>query len=99
MRPEFAFGYGALAHSHRENPLFDAFRRWPLVPSSQLLRLRSALLQCLELACPDNGRDLSDSSRKLLRLVTEELDRRSDTPAGAAVPPAGFRQARRRPHA
>ncbi|MCB5273329.1 hypothetical protein BJG92_00849 [Arthrobacter sp. SO5] len=98
MRPEFAWGYGALAHSHRANPLFDSFRRWPLVPSSQLLRLRTALLQCVELASPDNGRDLSDSARKLLRLVTDELDRRSGAPAGPAVPPAGFRQARRRPH-
>lgn len=96
MRPEFAFGYGALAHSHRANPLFDAFRRWPLVPSSQLLRLRSALLQCLELASPDNGRDLSESAGKLLRMVTDELDRRNGAPA---APPAGFRQARRRPHA
>lgn len=99
MRPEFAFGYGALAHSHRANPLFDAFRRWPLVPSSQLLRLRTALLQCVEVASPDNGRDISESARKLLGLVTGELERRNVAPAGPAVPPAGFRQARRRPHA
>lgn len=98
MRPEFAFGYGALAHSHRANPLFDAFRRWPLVPSSQLLRVRTALLQCVEVGSPDNGRDLSDSARKLLMLVSGELERRNGALAGPAVTPAGFRQARRRPH-
>jgi hypothetical protein len=69
------------------------------VPSSQLLRLRTALLQCVEVASPDHGRDLSDSARKLLLLVTDELERRNGAQAGPAVPPAGFRQARRRPHA
>ncbi|WP_346927816.1 hypothetical protein [uncultured Arthrobacter sp.] len=98
MRPELAGGYGSLAHAHGAELMFDSFRRWPLVPSSQLVRLRSALLQCVELASPDNGRDLSESAGKLLRLVTEELERRTDTP-GTAVLPAGFRRARRLPHA
>ncbi len=54
------------AHAHGAELMFDSFRRWPLVPSSQLVRLRSALLQCVELASPDNGRDLSESAGKLL---------------------------------
>ena len=78
--------------------MFDSFRRWPLVPSSQLVRLRSALLQCVELASPDKGRDLSESAGKLLQLVTDELERRNDTPSPADLP-AGFRRARRQPHA
>jgi len=98
MRPELAGGYGTLAHAHGAELMFDSFGRWPLVPSSQLVRLRSALLQCVELASPDNGRDLSESAGKLLQLVTDELERRTDTP-GPAVLPAGFRRARRIPHA
>ena len=100
MRPELAVGYASLAHAHGADLMFDAFRRWPLVPSAQLVRLRSALLQCVELASPDNGRHLSESAGKLLRLVTDELDRRRNGhPAGPAELPAGFRRARRRPHA
>ncbi|MDN4644367.1 hypothetical protein [Arthrobacter sp. PsM3] len=99
MRPELAVGYGSVAHAHGAGLIFDSFRRWPLVPSSQLVRLRSALLQCVEMASPDNGRDLSESAGKLLRLVTDELERRSGTPGRPAVPPAGFRHARRLPHA
>ena len=98
MRPELAGGYGSLAHAHGAELMFDSFRRWPLVPSSQLVRLRSALLQCVELASPDKGRDLSESAGKLLQLVTDELERRTDA-HGPAVLPAGFRRARRRPHA
>jgi hypothetical protein len=98
MRPGLAVGYGSPAHSHGAELIFDSFRRWPLVPSSQLVRLRSALLQCLELASPDKGRDLSESAGSLLQLVTDELERRNDTPGPAAVP-AGFRRARRLPHA
>lgn len=99
MRPELAGGYGPLAHAHGAELMFDSFRRWPLVPSAQLVRLRSALLQCVELASPDRGRDLSESAGKLLRLVTDELDRRNGHLAGPAEPPAGYRRARRLPHA
>lgn len=98
MRAELAVGYGALSHGHGAELIFDSFRRWPLVPSSQLARLRSALLQCVELASPEKGRGLSESAGKLLQLVTDELERRNDTP-GPAVLPAGFRRARRLPHA
>ncbi|MDZ4090395.1 MAG: hypothetical protein U1D68_04215 [Arthrobacter sp.] len=98
MRPELAGGYGSLTHTHGAELMFDSFRRWPLVPSPQLVRLRSALLQCVELASPDNGRDLSESAGKLLRLVTDELDRRNDHSAGPADLPEGFRRARRLTH-
>lgn len=99
MRPELAGGYGLLAHAPGAELMFDSFRRWPLVPSAQLVRLRSALLQCVEMASPDKGRDLSESAGKLLRLVTDELDRRNCHPAGPAEVPQGYRRARRRPHA
>ena len=94
-----AQGHGALAPGHGAGLMFDSFRRWPLVPSSQLVRLRSALLQCVELASPDNGRDLSESAGKLLQLVTDELDRRTGPSAGPAARRPGVRPARRRPHA
>lgn len=99
MRPELAGGYGSIAHVHGAGLIFDSFRRWPLVPSSQLVRLRSALLQCVDLASPDHGRDLSESAGKLLRLVTDELERRNGTRGRPAATPAGFRHARRLPHA
>ncbi|HSO91307.1 MAG TPA: hypothetical protein VLR70_09185 [Arthrobacter sp.] len=99
MRPELAGGYRSLAHGHGAELMFDSFRRWPRVPSPQLVRLRSALLQCVEVAAPDNGRDLSESAGTLLRLVTDELDRRSVHSAGPADLPEGYRRARRRPHA
>jgi hypothetical protein len=58
------------------------------------------LLQCVELASPDNGRDLSESAGKLLGIVTDELDRRrSGHQTGPVELPAGYRRARRRPHA
>lgn len=99
MRPALAGVHGPLAHAPGAELMFDSFRRWPLVPSAQLVRLRSALLQCVELASPNNGRDLSESAGKLLRLVTDELDRRNSRQAGPAVLRQGFRHARRRPHA
>ena len=99
MSPELAGGYGSTAHAHGAGPVFDSFRRWPLVPSGQLARLRSALLQCVEVASPDHGRDLSESAGQLLRLVTDELERRNSLAGPAMVPPAGFRNARRRRHA
>lgn len=97
MRREPAGVYGSLGHASGAELMFDSFRRWPVVPSAQLVRLRSALLQCVELASPDNGRDLSESAERLLRLVTDELDRRRNGPsAGPAVPPVAFRPTRRR---
>lgn len=67
----------AIAHANGVPRIFDSFRRWPLVPSSELLQLRTALLQCMELAAPESGRELSDSARRLLGLVTDELERRN----------------------
>lgn len=75
--------------------MFDSFRRWPLVPSAQLVRLRLALLQCVELASPDNGRDLSESAGKLLQLISDELDRRSGPSFPPAAAPLGSRHAGR----
>lgn len=66
----------AVVHAHGVPRIFDTFRRWPLVPSSQLLQLRTALLHCLELSGTEPGREPSDAARKLLRIVTEELERR-----------------------
>ena len=99
MRPELAGSHRSTAHAHGAELMFDSFRRWPRVPSPQLVRLRSALLQCFEVAAPENGRDLSESAGTLLRLVTDELDRRNGHSAGPAELPEGFRRARRRPHA
>lgn len=56
--------------------VFRSFRRWPLVPSPELQRLRSVLLKCDAVMGPDSVHELSDSARKLLELVTEELERR-----------------------
>lgn len=50
--------------------IFGTFRRWPLVPSDELLRLQATLTQCVELAGPEAADDL-------LRLVTQELQLRS----------------------
>ena len=61
---------------HRQVPqglpssqIFGTFRRWPLVPSAELLRLHATLTQCVELAGPGAVDDL-------LRLVTLELQLR-----------------------
>ena len=95
MRPEPAGAYGSHTWTAGAELMFDSFRRWPLVPSAQLVRLRSALLQCVELASPDNGRDLSESAGKLLQLVSDELDRRSGPSFPPAAAPLGSRHARR----
>jgi hypothetical protein len=50
--------------------IFGTFRRWPLVPSAELLRLQATLTQCVELAGPEAAHDL-------LTLVTQELQLRS----------------------
>ena len=51
--------------------IFGTFRRWPLVPSAELYRLQAALTQCVELAG-------SEAAHELLRLVTQELQQRSE---------------------
>ncbi|MET3950383.1 hypothetical protein [Arthrobacter sp. UYEF36] len=57
--------------------IFGTFRRWPLLPSAELLRLQATLKQCFEL-------DRSEAAQDLLRLVTQELQLRSvEEPADA----------------
>ncbi|MEC5190872.1 MULTISPECIES: hypothetical protein [unclassified Arthrobacter] len=95
MRPDPAAAYGPHTRTAGAELMFDSFRRWPLVPSAQLVRLRSALLQCVELASPGNGRDLSEPAGKLLQLVSDELDRRSGPSFPPAAAPLRARHARR----
>lgn len=71
---------GATPRSGDGPQIFDSFRRWPLVPSSELLQLRHVLLQCMELSGPETSRELSDAASRLLRLITEELERRKLPP-------------------
>lgn len=52
--------------------VFQAFRRWPLVPTADLLRLKATLECCISVA--GSG---SDSAHALLELINEELSRRS----------------------
>ena len=62
---------------HRQVPeglpsarIFGTFRRWPLVPSAELDRLRDALANCVELVG-------SEAADELLGLITKELKQRS----------------------
>lgn len=54
----------------RSPSIFGTFRRWPLVPSAELLRLRAALTRCVKLVG-------SDTARELLTLITQELQQRT----------------------
>lgn len=57
--------------------IFGTLRRWPLLPSAELLRLQATLTQCVEL-------DGSEAAHDLLALVTQELQLRSlEEPADA----------------
>ncbi|MEZ2391550.1 hypothetical protein AB6813_18765 [bacterium RCC_150] len=71
--------------------LFRTFRRWPLVPSPELLRIRAALQRCDATGTPGWPGGLSDSARELLDLVTGELERRhlADRIVGADGPDPG----------
>ncbi|WP_427170884.1 hypothetical protein [Arthrobacter sp. 92] len=62
--------YGQPAPGCTSPSIFDTFRRWPLVPSTELFRLQAALTQCVELVG-------SDTARELLTLVTQELQQRT----------------------
>lgn len=70
-------GMTVSAHEVQKPPpssIFGTLRRWPLMPSEELCRLQVALTQCVELAGPH-------SAHELLRLVTDELERRTaETP-------------------
>ncbi len=58
--------------------IFQTFRRWPLVPTQDLQRLRAALLQCV--AAED-----SETAQQLLGLVEDELHRRRKQMVSFAV--------------
>ncbi|WP_143711755.1 hypothetical protein [Paenarthrobacter aurescens] len=60
----------------------ELFRRWPLVPSRELIRIRRALLQCRQIGRAGGGHELSEPALALLELVTAELERRRKPAAG-----------------
>lgn len=74
----------------RRDREFHTFRRWPLVPTDDLVKLRQSLLQVQELGGPT-------AAGELLVLVDYELRRRAQTPqeedasrpqSGTAIAPA-----------
>jgi hypothetical protein len=54
----------------------ELFRRWPLVPSRELIRIRRALLQCRQMGGEGREHELSEPALALLDVVTSELERR-----------------------
>lgn len=57
----------------RQDRVFHNFRRWPLVPTTDLVKLRQSLLQVQELGGPS-------AAGELLVLVEFELHRRAHSP-------------------
>jgi hypothetical protein len=57
----------------RQNRVFHTFRRWPLVPTNDLVKLRQSLLQVQDLGGPT-------AAGELLVLVEFVLHRRAHTP-------------------
>ncbi len=53
--------------------IFHTYRRWPLVPTQDLQKLREALMQCMAAAG-------SEPAEELLGLVEDELTRRHTHP-------------------
>jgi hypothetical protein len=66
-------------HGPDQKAVQELFRRWPFVPSRELHRIRTALLQCLDSGHRGKEQHLSEPARELLHLVTEELGRRRAT--------------------
>ncbi|MFJ4171049.1 hypothetical protein ACIPY3_16200 [Paenarthrobacter sp. NPDC089714] len=64
------------------------FRRWPLVPTRELERIRHVLVHCDQLGSPD-AHHLSEPAQALLDLITSELNNRRE--AAKAAHPAGGR--------
>lgn len=54
---------------HKGGRMFQSFGRWPLVPTQDLMNLRTALLDCVDVAG-------ADVARELFGLVDDELRRR-----------------------
>lgn len=65
----------------------ELFRRWPLVPTRELERIRHVLVHCDQLGSPESHH-LSEPAKALLELVSAELDRRREA-AKAAHPASG----------
>lgn len=57
----------------RRDRVFHTFRRWPLVPTDDLVKLRQSLLQVQDLGGPT-------AAGELLVLVEFELHRRAQVP-------------------
>lgn len=57
----------------RQDRVFHTLRRWPLVPTNDLVKLRHSLLQVQDLGGPK-------AAGELLVLVELELHRRAHTP-------------------
>jgi len=74
---------GPAGSLHRAAAVQELFRRWPLVPSRELERVRRVLLQCQNIG-PHSENGLSEPAQALLELVTTELERRRAT--GPPVP-------------
>ncbi|MFJ4210066.1 hypothetical protein ACIPY2_16560 [Paenarthrobacter sp. NPDC089675] len=65
----------------------ELFRRWPLVPTRELERIRHVLVHCDQLGSAETHH-LSEPAQALLELVSTELDRRRQK-AMAAHPASG----------
>lgn len=69
----------------RQDRVLHTFRRWPLVPTDDLVKLRQSLLQVQDLGGPT-------AAGELLVLVEFELHRRAHAPqedaSGSAIAPA-----------
>ncbi|MEV7605851.1 hypothetical protein AB0N65_10485 [Paenarthrobacter sp. NPDC089322] len=61
------------------------FRRWPLVPTRELERIRHVLIHCDELGSADTHH-LSEPAKALLELITNELERRRRPEAVPTTP-------------
>jgi hypothetical protein len=68
------------------------FRRWPLVPTRELERIRHVLVHCDQLGSAE-AHHLSEPAKALLELISSELDRRRKA-AMAAHPASGKPQSR-----
>jgi hypothetical protein len=78
IRPTPTHLHGPGGSLSRQSAVQQLFRRWPLVPSRELERIRRVLLHCDELGHPAATRHLSEPAQALLDLVTAELERRNE---------------------
>ncbi|UYY82432.1 hypothetical protein OIT41_05050 [Arthrobacter sp. YA7-1] len=78
IRPTPTHLHGPGGSLSRQSAVQELFRRWPLVPTRELERIRRVLLHCDELGHPAATRHLSEPAQALLDLVTAELERRNE---------------------